>query len=351
MDSKILAQNWKKNWDGGWSVLSCAYLGYQYTKQLADVLGVSLEETIIVSHRGFSACYFLSDKKEKFGTFFAEKARVNPEIIEGWASDLKITTDKILSLIKTLMTQEATEQNFSAFIQAMFDYGVPHRIVKVAVDYLPEELLKKYLDVLTEARVYAEPVYTETENYMRYFADKLSVKLQIKPELILAMSRQQLQDYFLSGNLPSEDLLNEQYENAVLYLKNGEEELISDDKVKEIENNLLGFNSQQLKGQTAFAGKVTGKVRKVFDPKSETVFEEGEILVTGMTRPEYVPLIKKSAGFITDAGGILSHAAISARELQKPCIIGTEKATKVLQDGDLIELDADKGVINILKKV
>lgn len=350
MDSKILAQNWKKNWDGGWSVLSCAFLGYQYTKQLADVLGISLEETIIVSHRGFSACYFLSDKKEKFGSFFAEKAQTNPEIIEGWASNLKTTTDKILSLIKTLMIQEATEQNFSAFIQAVFDYGVPHRIIKVTVDYLSEELLKKYLDVLTEARVYAEPVYTETENYMRYFADKLSVKLQIKPELILAMSRQQLQDYFSSGNLPSEDLLNEQYENAVLYLKNGEEELISgNNKVKEIENNLLCFDSKQLKGQTAFAGKVTGKVRKVFDPKSETVFEEGEILVTGMTRPEYVPLIKKSAGFITDAGGILSHAAISARELQKPCIIGTEVATKVLHDGDLVELDAEKGVIKILK--
>ncbi|MFH1089841.1 MAG: PEP-utilizing enzyme [Candidatus Uhrbacteria bacterium] len=349
MDLKILTQNWKKNWDGGWSVLSCAYLGYQYTKQLADVLGTSLEETIIVSHRGFSACYFLSDKKEKFGSFFAEKARTNPEIIEGWARDLKTTTDKILSLIKTLATQEATEQNFSAFIQAMFDYGVPHRIVKVAVDYLPEELLKQYLDVLTEARVYAEPVYTETENYMRYFVDKLSAKLQIKPELILAMSRRQLQDYFSSGNLPSEDLLNEQYENAVLYLKNGEEELISGNKVKEIENNLLGFDSKQLKGQTAFAGKVTGKVRKVFDPKSETVFEEGEILVTGMTRPEYVPLIKKSAGFITDAGGILSHAAISARELQKPCIIGTEVATKVLHDGDLIELDASNGIIKILK--
>ncbi len=189
------------------------------------------------------------------------------------------------------MTQEATEQNFQAFIQAVFDYGVPHRIVKVTVDYLPEELLKRYLDVLTDARVYAEPVYTETENYMRYFANKFSDKLQVKPELILAMSRQQLQNYFSSDNLPNEDLLNEQYENSVLYLKNGEEELISGDKVKEIENNLLGFNSQQLKGQTAFVGKVTGKVRKVFDLKAETAFEEGEILVTGMTRPDYLPLI------------------------------------------------------------
>ena len=67
-----------------------------------------------------------------------------------------------------------------------------------------------------------------------------------------------------------------------------------------------------------------------------------------MTRPEYLPLMEKAAAFITDAGGVLSHAAIVAREMKKPCIIGTKIATKILKDGDLVEVDAERGTIRKL---
>ncbi|TSC78406.1 MAG: pyruvate, water dikinase [Parcubacteria group bacterium Gr01-1014_29] len=57
----------------------------------------------------------------------------------------------------------------------------------------------------------------------------------------------------------------------------------------------------------------------------------------------------KAGAFIIDAGGILSHAAIVARELKKPCVIGTKIATKVLKNGDLVEVDADNGIVKIIK--
>ena len=69
-----------------------------------------------------------------------------------------------------------------------------------------------------------------------------------------------------------------------------------------------------------------------------------------MTSPAFVNLLKKTAGFITDEGGITCHAAIIARELKKPCIIGTKVATQVLQDGDLVEVDADKGVVRVINQ-
>ncbi|MBU6390574.1 phosphoenolpyruvate synthase, partial [Patescibacteria group bacterium] len=74
-------------------------------------------------------------------------------------------------------------------------------------------------------------------------------------------------------------------------------------------------------------------------------FEKGDILVTGMTRPEFLPLMEKAAAFVTDAGGILSHAAIVAREMKKPCVIGTGVATQIFKDGDVVGVDADKGVV------
>ena len=60
--------------------------------------------------------------------------------------------------------------------------------------------------------------------------------------------------------------------------------------------------------------------------------------------------MKKASAFITDEGGITCHASIMAREMKKPCIIGTKIATQVLKDGDLVEVDAQRGIVRILKK-
>lgn len=76
--------------------------------------------------------------------------------------------------------------------------------------------------------------------------------------------------------------------------------------------------------------------------------QHGDILVTTITDPEFMPAIKKAWAIITDIWWLLSHSAISAREFDVSCIVGTEIATQVLKDGDLIEVDADNGVVRIL---
>src|SRR3989344_149568 len=73
-----------------------------------------------------------------------------------------------------------------------------------------------------------------------------------------------------------------------------------------------------------------------------------EILIAPMTSPEYVPAMRKAAAIVTVEGGIPSHAAIVSRELNKLCIIGTKFATKVFKDGDMVEVDADKGVVRLV---
>lgn len=65
--------------------------------------------------------------------------------------------------------------------------------------------------------------------------------------------------------------------------------------------------------------------------------------------PPLVPAMNRAAAIITNTGGITCHAAIVSREMKKPCIIGTKIATRVLKDGDLVEVDADKGVVRIIK--
>lgn len=101
----------------------------------------------------------------------------------------------------------------------------------------------------------------------------------------------------------------------------------------------------KLTGQPAFPGKVSGKARIILDRRNAHKLKKGEILVTTMTSPEFVPAMKIAAGIITNEGGILCHAAIMSRELRKPCVIGTKIATDVIKAGQMITLDADNGIV------
>ena len=79
-------------------------------------------------------------------------------------------------------------------------------------------------------------------------------------------------------------------------------------------------------------------------------FPKGSILVANLTLPLLMPAIRKSKAIVTDHGGITCHAAIVSRELGIPCIIGADIATKVLNDGDLIEVDTEKGIVKIIER-
>ncbi|MFA4954025.1 MAG: PEP-utilizing enzyme [Patescibacteria group bacterium] len=104
-------------------------------------------------------------------------------------------------------------------------------------------------------------------------------------------------------------------------------------------------------GRSAFPGVVRGRACVAPGAKDSYKVREGDILVCAMTSPDYLPAVRRAAAFVTDEGGLLCHAAIIARELSKPCVIGTKIATKVLRDGDEVEVDADNGIVRILKRV
>ncbi len=107
----------------------------------------------------------------------------------------------------------------------------------------------------------------------------------------------------------------------------------------------------EITGQIANGGVAHGTVRVLRSSKDCEAFVPGEVLVASMTTPNYISAMKRAIAFVTDEGGITCHAAIIARELGVPCIIGTKIATKVLKDGDVVEVDAEKGVVTIVKRI
>lgn len=107
-----------------------------------------------------------------------------------------------------------------------------------------------------------------------------------------------------------------------------------------------------LQGVTASVGKVIGRVRIVKYKEDLRLLEEGEILIVGATTPDYVSAIKKAGAVVTDEGGMMSHAAITCRELKKTCVVGTTWSTKTFKTGEMVEVDAvgEAGIVRRLSK-
>jgi phosphoenolpyruvate synthase/pyruvate phosphate dikinase len=170
--------------------------------------------------------------------------------------------------------------------------------------------------------------------------------LKINLPSLFAMTSMEIKESLEKGKLVvDKDVLKQRRKSFCLVLNKGKinfYQTTTTKKYKRLSNDI------QLKGRAASKGRARGIARIIMNTKDLRRLKAGEILVTPMTRPEMGMALDRAAAFVTDEGGLLCHAAIIAREMGKPCIIGIQNATKVLKDGDLIEVDANNGVITIL---
>lgn len=156
---------------------------------------------------------------------------------------------------------------------------------------------------------------------------------------------------FLAGKKPvnKSELVARRHCCIVTIKKNGVN-FISGEKAKQYQKrhaiiNKIRKNLTVIHGTVAYLGRATGQVKIIGNKQEMVKVEPGDILVAAQTTPDLVPAMKRAAAFVTDIGGITSHAAIVAREMKKPCIIGTKIATKALKDGDKVEVNANEGDI------
>jgi phosphohistidine swiveling domain-containing protein len=221
-----------------------------------------------------------------------------------------------------------------------------------------EKKLLKYIDWVMEMRDNRKAYISKSEIQLTVLGQKLFSIWGLDPNLVAHMSILEMvrgKDYVLTN---IEKLKARLGSYTALYL--GDEGGIMQStedisaSIRSLDNIVIKQHVEgevnELKGEIGSRGKVRGKVQIILSTKEFGKFKDGNILVAPMTRPEYVPLMRKAAAIITDEGGITCHAAIVSRELGIPCIIGTKVATKILKDGDLVEVDAEKGIVKILKK-
>ena len=139
----------------------------------------------------------------------------------------------------------------------------------------------------------------------------------------------------------------------ITFHEDGRDVLLHGKEALEKEKVLFSLDKSdvnEIEGISASQGRAEGFVRVLLSPKDIKDMKTGEILVTTMTSPDFVPAMRKAAAIVTDEGGVTSHASIVSRELGIPCVIGTKVATRLLRTGDFVDVRANHGLVKLIRR-
>jgi len=239
-----------------------------------------------------------------------------------------------------------------------------------------DDLHKKQLEVMSKHPEYVDIVSTlhelallrpevkaawgSTGYYAKKLLDEIAKRFSIDVYVLTFFYRSEDVERLLDlDTVLSEKEIADRKLSTAYILKDGVLNSVVGQEALELEKLLLpqekNIDTLEIKGQCARKGQVTGRIRilKINDPEATKEFRDtfdNEILVTSMTQPNIVDIARKAKAIITDEGGMLCHAAIISREFGIPCVVGTRNATEVLKDNDLVEVNADTGLIKIIER-
>lgn len=220
---------------------------------------------------------------------------------------------------------------------------------------LSEEELKviQIMQDVIFSRNYQKETVNECQHRSEPFLQRVAEKIGLSWDDFVYLTPDEAEQALAKRITPEKNILEARKKGYAVIIQNGRVFATTDlekYQVKAEERDDFQLFTGTIKGQPGCRGKVTGKVRIIMKKEELNNFKEGEILVTSMTSIDFVPIMKKAAAIITNEGGITCHAAIVSRELNVPCVIGTNVATKILQTGDEVEVDATRGIVRIVKK-
>jgi len=182
--------------------------------------------------------------------------------------------------------------------------------------------------------------------------NEIARRKKVDRELTKYLLLNEVESFFKNNKPNVAELKLRQRKTAIIVSREGSY-VVSGDEADQIKK-MMFINKKEdkvkdIRGLSASVGRVIGPVKIIGSVKEINKVQKGDILVAVMTRPDYIAGIKKAAAIVTNEGGITCHAAIVARELGIPCIIATKIATEVLKDGDVVEVNANHGVVKVIR--
>jgi phosphohistidine swiveling domain-containing protein len=352
-----------KNYDFIWTVYNQTYLFNSIilhqeflsrdfivtTDHNTTTFYLSLKDRAELSHKGL---IFLTRGFPKYRHF------INKELVNSRQFIEKQKTIKI-----HLLNDEKLADNFMTIINfakrlwqnyfwtEYFCLDQISWIVKNRPNTLLAQKLQKNIEQMGKLKYQQREILNDVfspNSLMAKYYQAIALKLDLSFEKINNYSYQELIDLLNNKKIKAQN------RTFVVKGKFCKWQDISGKPAQAIIRQLEKFNkhSQVIKGQTGNSGFYKGTVKIVdFDLNLERTYQQikdmkkGQVLVSGSTGPEMILACKKAGAIVTDEGGITSHAAIVSRELKIPSVIATKYATKILKDGDLVEVDATRGIV------
>ncbi len=351
----IQKQNWVKIWTTKYSAISIELFAKEYIFEMKKEVGAGFEHILFRYENGLVTLFRIESETKEVAMTLAK----NSIILTGYAeksvaelSRIQNEIDKIIGIDAKIPSAEEFEKFVSLHLKLIPHFLVPIWASNEIKSIEGNEQRKiEVLALFEKARKDTEHMYSSIEKYICAVFSLISQKENINEAYLQALSLNEFKNYIQNGTLPDYNNLKERYEYSVSYTDSKGAKLFVGKVARELISRITEVKdgTVEIKGTKAFAGLVQGRVRIIFRDEDCNKFQPGEILMTTMTRPEWLPIMQQAAAFVTDAGGILCHAAIVAREMKIPCVTNTKIATQVFKDGDLVEVDANTGVVKIIK--
>ncbi len=181
---------------------------------------------------------------------------------------------------------------------------------------------------------------------------EMARRRRIDPELTKYLVPFEVRPWFLRGR-PSLSVLRQRQRSCAVIAQRHRTVVLTGPAVVAVRQTMFPKKGndqvRDIRGLSASVGRVVGTVKIVGSVREIGKVEQGDVIVAVMTRPDYIAGLKKAAAIVTNEGGVTCHAAIVSRELGIPCVIATKIATEVLKDGDLVEVNANHGVVTRLQ--
>ncbi|MBI5071331.1 hypothetical protein HZB93_00310 [Candidatus Falkowbacteria bacterium] len=190
--------------------------------------------------------------------------------------------------------------------------------------------------------------------YGAYVLDKIAKEIGRRLGLSLRQVRffcnWEVKDALLKDKYDA-NKLNERYNFSLIYTDSVHRPVVYIGKAAQEFLDRSTFVEQKVKkveklfGICASPGRAKGRVSIIETVDDLKKMKKGDVMLSETTYPALVPAMKLASAIVTNVGGLTCHAAIVSRELKIPCVVGTKIATKVLRDGDLVEVDATRGIV------
>ncbi|OGL92081.1 hypothetical protein A3H11_02400 [Candidatus Uhrbacteria bacterium RIFCSPLOWO2_12_FULL_47_10] len=277
---------------------------------------------------------------------FLEK-NFNPHFVKQVGKAIRSAADDLLSITQNTFSSRANlEQNIDKFYQAWGTFcavfQTPELAEMVGVQKNKHLIYRFGLD-----RDYAARQLAKLEPMYRL---RLGPLLGIPVGDAMKLLPSEVQAVLLTKTFPKDF---KQRKTCALLTLNGKTRVYCNREADRIfAKEFLRFQATdqfcEFKGQTVYSGKVKGKAYVAFNAEDFKRIPRGAILVCSMTRYTIVPYLKRVRAIVTDQGGVTCHAAIMARELKVPTVVGLKTATEQLKTGDRLEVDAEQGIVRRL---